>query len=160
MALIEHIIFDLDGVLTDGKQHVNYKGQKVTKAFNARDKLAMKRLIARGMKITILTLDDWPGAKVWFENIGCEFVATKDKSQYPINSENSIGVGDDRDDWQWLSKCTYSFAVSDADPLLKEITRALHCKGGKGVVNHIENFLYDTHNRASLIFQDYYATIC
>lgn len=140
---IKHIIFDLDGVLTDGKQYIDASGGKQLKAVSARDKLGLKRLIAQGYQITILTMDDWAGTKTWFEGIGCKFFVTHRKNLFPIDKESTIGVGDDRDDYQWLCKCAYSYTVSDADPDLqekKDIT-VLSVKGGAGVVNYIENIL-------------------
>jgi len=147
---IKHIVFDLDGVLTDGKQYITIYGNKKHKAVNARDKLGIKRLLSAGYTVTILTLDDWPGARAWFERIGCNFVAIENKALYHVKP-GTLGVGDDRDDYEWLFKCDGPFAVQDADPwLLNRIDiLTLPVNGGCGVVNYVENFLYDTHNRAS-----------
>jgi len=157
---ITHLIFDLDGVLTDGKQYIASAGNKLFKAVHARDKLALKKLISQGYRITILTMDDWPGARIWFEGIGCEFFVTDRKEEFQIDISNSLGVGDDGEDWKWLSMCAYPFCVKDADPLLKELVNMLPVKGGAGVVNYIQNFLHDTYHRTSPGQQDNTTTIC
>jgi 3-deoxy-D-manno-octulosonate 8-phosphate phosphatase (KDO 8-P phosphatase) len=145
---IKHIVFDLDGVLTDGKQYITIYGNKKHKAVNARDKLGIKRLLAAGYTVTILTLDDWPGAKAWFERIGCNFVSIENKALYHVKP-GTLGVGDDRDDMEWLIKCDIALTVNDGDPFLQRQMKSLLVNGGCGVVNYIENYLYDTHNRAS-----------
>lgn len=140
---VKNIIIDLDGCLTDGKQYIDEQGQKVMKAVNARDKLALRRLIAAGYNIVVLTSDDWPGARVWFESIGCEFVVAKEKHLQNINWSESFGVGDDFSDLQWLQKCALAFCPFDADPRLlqSELLETLYSIGGGGVVCDLEEFL-------------------
>lgn len=138
-SIIDTIIFDLDGVLTNGKQYINATGRKAFKAVSARDKMALRRLIAKGYRIIILTADDWPGAKVWFEDIGCEFIVSKEKDTLPLPFRNSIGVGDDIADKPWLNKCALKFIPADADERLNFVR--LNTQGGAGIVCEIERMV-------------------
>lgn len=140
---IRNIIIDLDGCMTDGKQYIDENGEKIMKAVHARDKLALRRLIARGYNVVVLTSDDWPGARIWFENIGCEFAVAKEKHLQNINWSESIGIGDDIADEQWLEMCALAFCPFDADRRLfeNEYIETLNSPGGGGVVCEMEQFL-------------------
>lgn len=140
---IKNIIIDLDGVLTDGKQYIDANGEKIMKAVHARDKLALRRIIAKGYNVVVLTSDDWPGARIWFENIGCEFAVAKEKHLQNINWQESVGVGDDFADGQWLEMCAMALCPLDADQRLLDagFIEVLDSPGGGGVVCGLEIFL-------------------
>ena len=60
MTLIERVckikllICDVDGVLTDGKIYIGNEGE-LFKAFNVKDGLGIKMLLANGIDVAILT---------------------------------------------------------------------------------------------------------
>lgn len=136
---ITTLILDLDGVLTDGKQYIDKDGRKKFKAVNARDKMAIRRIIAKGYNVLILTMDDWPGAKEWFESIGCFFKVSKEKEKEDILFSKAIGCGDDISDYEWLKKCKFAYVPQDADFRLK--FERLKVNGGAGVVVELENIV-------------------
>lgn len=142
---IKNIILDLDGCLTDGKQYIGPDGVKLHKAVNARDKLALRRLIAKGYSVVVLTADDWPGAKSWFEEIGCEFVVSKQKHELGMYWGISLGVGDDLADGLWLERCALAYCPGDADPRLRYSGKidVLKTKGGDGIVCEVEMLIDD-----------------
>jgi 3-deoxy-D-manno-octulosonate 8-phosphate phosphatase KdsC-like HAD superfamily phosphatase len=49
------ILVDADGTLTDGKKHVNEKGEREWVSFHSRDSIACRMLIERGFHVIILT---------------------------------------------------------------------------------------------------------
>ncbi|HOO60697.1 MAG TPA: phenylphosphate carboxylase subunit delta, partial [Candidatus Mcinerneyibacteriales bacterium] len=51
---IRLIIFDVDGVLTDGSLYLDDEGREY-KAFHSRDGLGMKMLLAKGIILAIVT---------------------------------------------------------------------------------------------------------
>jgi 3-deoxy-D-manno-octulosonate 8-phosphate phosphatase (KDO 8-P phosphatase) len=53
-ARVKLAIFDVDGVLTDGKLWYDYAGREL-KAFYAHDGIGMKRLLANGVEIAVIT---------------------------------------------------------------------------------------------------------
>lgn len=143
---ITSVILDLDGVLTDGKQYIDKDGRKRFKAVNARDKMAIRRLLAKGYNVIILTMDDWPGAKEWFEDIGCIFIASKNKENEDLRFGTAIGCGDDIADHNWLKKCKFAYAPADADFRLK--FERLAAKGGEGIVPELERILDNLYNQS------------
>jgi 3-deoxy-D-manno-octulosonate 8-phosphate phosphatase (KDO 8-P phosphatase) len=52
--LIKLVIFDVDGVLTDGRLYFNNQGEE-TKAFYSRDGLGIKMLLLAGIEVAIIT---------------------------------------------------------------------------------------------------------
>lgn len=141
---ITHIVFDLDGVLTDGRQHIDEQGQKIFKSVHCRDKTALRRLIESGYSVTVITMDDWPGAIKWFEEIGCSVVYARRKETIDLPWASCLGVGDDLSDIGFLMKCAVSFCPDDAHKGLTQIVDFItDKKGGSGIVEEIEAFLLE-----------------
>lgn len=136
---ISTVILDLDGVLTNGKQYIDSAGHKLFKAVSARDKMALRRLIAKGYRVIVLTADDWSGARVWFEDIGCEFIVSKGKEMLPLPFHEAIGVGDDIHDIGWLEKCYLKYVPEDGNKQLPYVR--LNTKGGAGIVCEVEQLI-------------------
>jgi 3-deoxy-D-manno-octulosonate 8-phosphate phosphatase KdsC-like HAD superfamily phosphatase len=152
---IKNIILDLDGCLTNGKQYISPDGAKLHKAVHSRDKMALRRLIAKGYNILVLTSDDWPGARIWFEEIGCEFAVSKEKHELGLHWGISLGVGDDLADGLWLERCALAYCPADADPRLKYSGKidVLKTKGGEGIVCEVEVMLdsYELQNTGYVV---------
>ena len=150
---ISTVILDLDGVLTNGKQYIDTEGNKLFKAVSARDKMALRRLIAKGCRVVILTADDWSGARIWFEELGCEFIVSKKKETLPLPFHEAIGVGDDIHDIGWLEKCHLKYVPEDANQRLTFVR--LNTKGGAGIVCEVEQLIEifehnDTYYRSNI----------
>lgn len=140
--IIKTIICDLDGVLTNGHQHLNDEGEKLFKTFHARDKTAIRRAIESSIRVIIVSADDWNGAKEWvasFNNPLVEFMHRKikvfDECADMIDWETTAGIGDDYIDLPFLEKCRLMYCPKDAlstlalDPFIIQ----LPCNGGGGV---------------------------
>jgi 3-deoxy-D-manno-octulosonate 8-phosphate phosphatase (KDO 8-P phosphatase) len=54
-ARIKLALFDVDGVLTDGKLWYSADGKNELKSFYSQDGLGMKRLMANGVEIGVIT---------------------------------------------------------------------------------------------------------
>ena len=72
-AKIRLVIFDVDGVLTDGSLFLDADGQEY-KAFYARDGLGMKMLQSTGVIIAIITARSSPVVKQRMDSLGIEHV--------------------------------------------------------------------------------------
>jgi len=148
---ITHIIFDLDGVLTDGRQNIDLDGTKQFKTVNCRDKTAIKRMIEAGYKVVILTMDDWPGAVRWFEQMGCDVICTREKEKANLPWESCAGIGDDVTDIGFLAKCQISFCPQDAHPALFGIVDHVFDEiGGCGIASLVEWFLLSNVSNAGI----------
>lgn len=140
---IKTIICDLDGCLTNGHQHINDEGEKLFKTFHARDKTAIRRAIESGIRVIIVSADDWNGAKEWvasFNSPLVEFMHRKikifDECADGIDWETTAGIGDDYIDLPFLEKCRLMYCPKDALSTLASapFIAKLSCEGGKGVL--------------------------
>lgn len=152
---IKMLVLDMDGVLTDSGIYLFSDGKQARK-FNAKDGEGIKRLIAKGIKVAILTGSkeaDIVSTRTNMLNITPDLVsiATKDKlevlskwsEQENISFEEMAYVGDDLPDIPVLEKVGLSACPSDAVQKVKNcVDIILTKKGGEGCVRElIECFL-------------------
>ncbi len=143
--MIKNIVIDLDGTLTDGRQHITEDGEKLFKVFHARDRQTVRRLLGQGYRIIVISADDWPGAKSWAHTLGhengrwVEFVHLRDKHELDIDWSATLGCADDYSDALFLEKCAIALCPADADYRLHH--RRLKVNGGQAIMEHIEREL-------------------
>ena len=151
---IELLILDIDGVLTDGTKVYTQDHQPVYKRFRCKDFTAIKRFIAAGVKVIMLSGDNWNSEMARQRNI--PFYCTRgsdlglDKSvylahleaTYKVKKENMAFVGDDYFDLSMFKTLFWTFAPSDAPRIIRQnCLYLLKSKGGQGVVQELYDFL-------------------
>ena len=106
-AKIKLLILDVDGVLTDGTKVYTQKHEPVYKRFRCKDFTAIKRFVAAGVKVIMLSGDNWNADMARQRNIPFYCTRGKDLSldksvylshlegQYNVKRENMAFVGDD-----------------------------------------------------------------
>ena len=135
---IKNIIIDCDGVLTDGKKYVDETGKRLMIAFHSRDDTAITQLIHLGYSVIIFTSSDFPGIRAYWGRKGVMVVNSKDKRKdLSINWSETLGIGDDEPDFDFLSRCAESYVVSDASPNMLAKFPTLKTKGGCGVMAEV-----------------------
>jgi len=124
---IKVVIFDVDGVLTDGSLFIGDDGQEY-KAFNSRDGHGMKMLQKTGVEIAIITgrtsevvkhrISDL-GIKTVYQGQHDKTVAFRDllKNKQLTPAECAY-VGDDVVDLPVMSQVGLAIAVQDAHPMV------------------------------------------
>jgi 3-deoxy-D-manno-octulosonate 8-phosphate phosphatase (KDO 8-P phosphatase) len=130
-AAIRLVIFDVDGVLTDGSLFLGDDGQEY-KAFNSRDGHGMKMLQASGVDIGIITGRTSQVVKYRMDSLGIKHVYQGQQDKLPafeallnklsISTEQVAYVGDDVVDLPILIRAGLAIAVQDAHPMVKQ-----HC---------------------------------
>jgi len=125
------VIFDVDGVLTDGSLFIGDDGQEY-KAFNSRDGHGMKMLQASGVDIGIITGRTSQVVKYRMDSLGIKHVYQGQQDKLPAFESllQQLGlvpaqvayVGDDVVDLPILIRAGLAIAVQDAHPLVKR-----HC---------------------------------
>lgn len=150
---IKLIILDVDGILTDGTKVYDENHMVLTKNFKCKDFTAIKRFIAAGIKVVMVSGDNFNRSMAEKRNI--DFYCSRnsdlslDKSRYVrmfeekfnINSENIAFVGDDYFDLSIIKILKYTFCPSDSPKIVKENSWiTMESRGGEGVI--VE--LYDT----------------
>lgn len=126
---IRLVIFDVDGVLTDGSLFIGDDGQEY-KAFNSRDGHGMKMLQASGVDIGIITGRTSQVVKYRMDGLGIKHVYQGQLDKLPAFEEliQRLGlvpeqvayVGDDVVDLPILIRAGLAIAVQDAHPLVKQ----------------------------------------
>lgn len=128
-ANIELIIFDVDGVLTDGRLYVTESGKEF-KAFHSRDGHGMKMLQSTGVKIAIITGRTSNIVSHRMQELGIEHVYQGRKDKYPafiellnttdLKPEQVAYVGDDVVDLPVMKHVGLAIATQDAHALVKQ----------------------------------------
>ena len=144
---IKTFIFDVDGVLTDGKVLITSEGE-VYRAFDTKDGFALKCALMQGFKIAIITGGNNEGIKKRFKEFGIYdiYMGSLNKidayqdlmDNYSLKPEEILYVGDDIPDIPVMKKVGVSCCPSDAVPDVKKIVDYVsHKKGGEGCVREI-----------------------
>ena len=148
---IELVIFDVDGVLTDGSLFIGDDGQEY-KAFNSKDGHGIRMLQECGIRAAILTGRQSEVVKHRTRDLGIELVMQGYRDKRPafeaLLKETSLTpeviayVGDDVVDLPVMKQVGLAIAVADAHPMVLEhadwITRAA---GGRGAARDVCEFL-------------------
>jgi len=126
---IKLIVFDVDGVLTDGSLFYGDQGEEY-KAFYSKDGLGMKLLMRTGVHIGIITARKSQLVKHRMDSLGIEhlYQGRLDKlnafddliQKLDLSYEQTSFVGDDVVDLPVMNKVGLSITVDDAHPMVKE----------------------------------------
>lgn len=144
---IKLIVFDVDGVLTDGSIIIGDDGEEY-KAFHSRDGHGMKLLQYTGVEVAIITGRTSKVVEHRMNSLGIDHIYQGQKVKLPafeeliaklgITANQCAYVGDDWVDLAIMSRVGLAIAVQDAAPLVKKhahwITPA---KGGKGAAREV-----------------------
>ena len=139
---IKVVIFDVDGVLTDGSLFIGDDGQEY-KAFNSRDGHGMKMLQKTGVEIAIITGRTSEVVKHRIKDLGIKIVyqGQHDKTlafndllnSRQLSPAECAYVGDDVVDLPVMSQVGLAIAVQDAHPMVKKHAHWLTpSAGGRG----------------------------
>lgn len=146
-ANIRLLIFDVDGVLTDGSLYLGDDGQEY-KAFHSRDGHGMKMLQASGITIAVITGRSSQVVNHRMAGLGIEHVyqGQLDKrlafetllDKLGLDSEQVAYVGDDVVDLPVMMRVGLAIAVQDAHQLVKQHCHwVTPCAGGRGAAREV-----------------------
>uniref|UniRef100_UPI004049DF01 KdsC family phosphatase n=1 Tax=Flavobacterium sp. TaxID=239 RepID=UPI004049DF01 len=147
MNQIDTFVFDVDGVLTDGKVHIGPTGE-LLREMNIRDGFAMKAAVESGYKVCIISGGSNEGVRIRLRNLGIWdiYLGSPDKVEtfkeycelYDIKPENVLYMGDDIPDFHIMQKVGLPTCPQDAVPEIKNISTYIsHVHGGKGAVRDV-----------------------
>ncbi len=158
--MFELLILDVDGVLTDGTKQYDQNHNVMSKKFLCKDFTAIKRFIAAGVRVVMVSGDEWNRSMAEKRNI--DFYCSRgkdlslDKSRYISMFADLYGtdpdkmafVGDDYFDLSMFLALKWTFCPSDAPDTIKDQSSCvLNNAGGQGVI--VE--LYDLFTRLQYI---------
>jgi len=157
--MIELIVLDVDGTLTDGKIYYSNSGEEI-KAFNIKDGLMIASWNRLGKKSAIITGRVSKIVEKRAKELGITYVIQGSKNKEEalkeiikkenIDFSNVAVIGDDMNDYAMMKLVKKSFAPVDANPFIYDfVSYPLTKKGGEGVVAEMieillkEEKLYD-----------------
>jgi len=137
---IKNLVFDCDGVLTDGRLYYSKQG-KLCIAFHANDSVGCWFAKDSGLRVIMVSSgSDKITKKLRADEIGIEyhyipFMKKHEGLSSIVNLEETAYIGDCFDDIPVFKKCAVSFVPSDALPeVKKEADFVLKRGGGCGCV--------------------------
>lgn len=163
------VIFDIDGVLTDGSLFYDNQGQEY-KAFNSKDGHGIRMLLESGLEMALITgrkselvLHRADNLKVPRDRI---WQGYRDKrpafddllAKTGLNAENIAYVGDDVVDLPVMAQVGFAIAVQDAHYFVRQhahwITEAT---GGHGAAREVCELLLHTQGKLQAKLESYLA---
>jgi 3-deoxy-D-manno-octulosonate 8-phosphate phosphatase (KDO 8-P phosphatase) len=141
------MIFDVDGVLTDGTLYFSETGAEL-KAFNARDGHGLKMLKESGVEVAILSARRSRAVDLRAAELGIALVeqGAHDKGSTferlivrARTSATATGyMGDDLVDLPVLARCGFAASVPEApDPVRERAHYVTRAPGGKGAAREV-----------------------
>ncbi|AKM04771.1 KdsC family phosphatase [Burkholderia pyrrocinia] len=145
------VLFDVDGVLTDGLLHVTADGEFM-KSFHAHDGVAVALLRAHGIRSGILSGKHsgaltWRAAQLGVDVLvtGCDDKAAgyaDIKARQRIDDREIAYVGDDVNDLAVIERVGVSYAPADAHQLVRaRVDHVARTAGGRGVAREVAEHL-------------------
>lgn len=150
---IKLVIFDVDGVLTDGTLFIGDDGQEY-KAFNSKDGHGIRMLHEGGVQSAILTGRSSNVVNHRAKDLGIDIVMQGHRDKRPafqalleetgLKPEEIAYVGDDVIDLPVMTQVGLPIAVNDAHAMVKEHSLwTTEACGGQGAAREICEFLLD-----------------
>jgi len=164
-AQVRLIIFDVDGVLTDGSLFIGDDGEEY-KAFHSRDGHGMKMLHASGVEIGIITGRTSNVVRHRMESLGIQHVYQGQLEKLPafeeligklgVTAEQVAYVGDDVVDLPILTRVGLAVAVADAHPLVKRHSHwTTPHGGGRGAARDVCELIMEAQDTLETTLQHY-----
>jgi 3-deoxy-D-manno-octulosonate 8-phosphate phosphatase (KDO 8-P phosphatase) len=163
--LVRLVIFDVDGVLTDGSLFLGDDGQEY-KAFHSRDGHGMTMLRQSGVILAIITGRRSEVVRIRMESLGIAHVYQGYRDKLPayrdiketlgLADEEVAYVGDDVVDLPVMRQVGLAIAVADAHPLV-----AAHCHwqtlapGGRGAGREVCELIMGAQGTLEPTLQSY-----
>ena len=154
---ITTFIFDVDGVMTNGKIIYTHDG-KIDRQFYAKDGYAIKYAISKGYRIAIISGGMQENVRKRLNSLGVEDVFLKAFNKIEvfdefikekkIDSKNILYMGDDNPDIDVLKVVGISSCPKDASVDVKSICDYIsHKDGGYGCVRDVIEQVMRIHNK-------------
>lgn len=162
---IRMVVFDVDGVLTDGTLFLGDDGQEY-KAFNSRDGLGMLLLLRHDIDIGIITARESELVRRYMSHRGIRHVhqGQRDKrialqqimDDTGLRAHQLAYMGDDLVDLPCLTRVGLPVAVADAHPVVRQNSRwTTRQPGGHGAARELAELLLHAQGRLETIIEDY-----
>ena len=164
-ANIKLVVFDIDGVMTDGRLYFTSLGDEI-KAFNVKDGLGIKWLHDNNIQTAVITGRSSELVKKRVTDLGIhhlqqgredKVVALKELlSTLDITSDEVAYMGDDLPDLAAIRYVGLGATVADALPIVVEHSQWQSCRnGGDGAVREFCEFILTCQDKLAPIHTNY-----
>ena len=144
---IKVLMFDVDGVFTDGSLLLMENGDQL-RTFNIKDGYAVQLAVKAGIKVAVITGARSNAVKQRLNYLGIEdvYLGIHDKlekyedykASYGYTDEDILYMGDDLPDYEIMKRAYVSVCPSDAVHEIQNLSIYVsHIAGGKGCVRDI-----------------------
>ena len=162
---VKLVIFDVDGVLTDGSLFLGDDGQEY-KAFHSKDGHGMVMLQQSGIAIAIITGRTSNVVEKRMQSLGIKHVFQGQKHKLPayeeikqqlaLADEEIAYVGDDVVDLPVMTRVGLAVAVQDAHALTKEHAHWITpSNGGRGAAREVCEMLMKSQDKLQAALEVY-----
>jgi 3-deoxy-D-manno-octulosonate 8-phosphate phosphatase (KDO 8-P phosphatase) len=152
-ARIRLLVFDVDGVLTDGSLYMGDDGQQY-KAFHSKDGHGMRMLQDSGVAIAVITGRTSQVVEHRMRELGVQHVFPGHREKLPafqrllgevgVQPGATAFVGDDVVDLPVMRRAGFAIAVHDAHPLVQRHAHwVTPSAGGRGAAREVCELIMD-----------------
>lgn len=164
-AQIQLVIFDVDGVLTDGRLYLGNDGNEF-KAFHIRDGHGIKMLLEAGVEVAIISGRHAASVERRMSDLGIHhaYLGVSDKLavfakllvRLGLTAEQVAYVGDDLIDLPVMVRVGLAIAVQDADPFVRQHAHwQTPSRGGYGAARDVCELLLEARGRLGTLRDRY-----
>ena len=157
-ARVRLAVFDVDGVLTDGKLCYSDDGREL-KSFHVHDGFGLKRLMANGVEVAIITSRISHMVTERTAELGIAHVYQGQESKLAcyeqlihalkLTPDETCYCGDDLPDLPVMQRAGLAIAVANAHPWIRERARwRTQLRGGEGAVREVCDLLLAAQGKA------------
>ena len=157
IAVVKLVVFDVDGVLTNGQLY--FSGDKSeNRAFNIKDGHGIRLLLHYGVQVAVLSARESDAVSLRMQDLGVEHVyqGFRDKrlgfqkllKSCGVVAEHVAYMGDDLPDIAPMKDAGFACAVADAHPeIIKCADWVSQFNGGCGAARELCDFLLKAQKR-------------
>jgi 3-deoxy-D-manno-octulosonate 8-phosphate phosphatase (KDO 8-P phosphatase) len=162
---IRLVVFDVDGVLTNGSLILGDKGDEY-KIFHVHDGLGLVMLREAGLKIAVISARSTPIVAERMATLGIDYVyqgqsdkqtvITELMQKIGVSREETAFVGDDLIDLPAMNQAGLAIAVANAQPLvLQRADWVTEKAGGQGAVREVCEMILKAQGLLETAYQQY-----
>lgn len=144
---VNTFIFDVDGVLTNGKV-ILMPGGELTRSMNTRDGFAIQLAVKKGFNVAIITGGKSESVKVRLQKLGVKdiYLGVRNKKETMedyiisnmLNKEEILYMGDDIPDYEAIQLAGVPTCPNDAAPEIKNCCIYVSVyRGGEGCARDV-----------------------
>jgi 3-deoxy-D-manno-octulosonate 8-phosphate phosphatase (KDO 8-P phosphatase) len=157
---ITTLVFDIDGVLTDGSVMVFESGEQV-RQMSIKDGYALQLAVKKKYNLVVISGGNGMGAAIRLQKLGVTNVLLNVTDKYSILDDylqkngltwaETLFMGDDIPDYQAMKNAGISCAPADAAPEILQVARYISpMGGGRGCVRDVIEKLLRLHGHWQL----------